>query len=617
MSLAATAATLLLSFLFFAAAAAAPASAQPATPTIPQPPAWIYNKTEWKSRLYNSLRLTPAQVGALETVLDARDTAKAPLQNATWNLARAASAAGRAKLRQRNATLLRTELVNPLLAFENATVVALTRAKESALNATEIKLRAAASGAASAGASDAAGVFPPATFAAALIAQVFNLTADAVDRHLQDMLTIDQYRAAARRSKVQAAALASPEAQAEFATLGSFGESAAPVTTTPVPISAPAGSAAAASSSTPLSPEDAAAAAAFLEAAAALPKPLLDPVTSTTPVRDAGDGSSASASASDAAPLASVFAQMKMAPASSSSSSSAPISPHPASLVDASDADIASWLSERPSEADSADEREHLSKLAAWVAAAEELSLGDDDDFDEKVHAAEVSAYAAEAESALAGVASSDAAPEGGVTSPEVSMEAAAASEEVEEEAKPVLLLPSRLSASAAAAFYRIQYPNGTVARSTPGGLAPDEGPPVAVGAPTYPATSLDAMAIQAEVCFLFFVFFRPRPPFSGLSSSFFFHSHPSSSSSHRVPSLPPSLPPCTPPITTSNPQPAIKDYYRYLALRVMGFPKTLSATAVAATAGRSLKVALSYCLTSLKIDLADGASPVWVGQSA
>ena len=48
-----------------------------------------------------------------------------------------------------------------------------------------------------------------------------------------------------------------------------------------------------------------------------------------------------------------------------------------------------------------------------------------------------------------------------------------------------------------------------------------------------------------------------------------------------------------------------------------MGFPKTLSATAVAATAGRSLKVALSYCLTSLKIDLADGASPVWVGQSA
>lgn len=83
----------------------------------------------------------------------------------------------------------------------------------------------------------------------------------------------------------------------------------------------------------------------------------------------------------------------------------------------------------------------------------------------------------------------------------------------------------------------------------------------MAVGAPTYPATSLDAMAIQAT--------------------------------------------------------PAIKDYYRYLALRCMGFSKTLAATAVAATEDRSLSTAVKYCLTSLKIELAGGAEPVWVGQAA
>ena len=132
---AAAAATLLVLF------AAAATSAQPITVTVAQPPAWTRNKTEWRSRLYNSLRLTPAQVGALETVLDARDALRAPLKNASWTLARAAATAERAK--PRNATLEQA-LVKPLLSLENSTVVAVTRAKENALNATEIKLRAAA-----------------------------------------------------------------------------------------------------------------------------------------------------------------------------------------------------------------------------------------------------------------------------------------------------------------------------------------------------------------------------------------------------------------------------------------------------------------------------------------
>ena len=402
---------------------------------------------------------------------------------------------------------------------------------------TEIKLLAASSSVTSAGAS--AGTHG--TVAAALIARALNLTADAVDRHLQDMLTVEQYREAARRSLLQAAALSSAVEQGAFATLGSFSESVAPVTTPPAPIASPAASAAAASST---SPEDAAAAAAFLEAAAALPKREFDPATSTTPVRENSSGDDSSPAS---APPVTVFAKAGKAPSSSPA--------HPSSLVDESDADVASWLSERPAEADSADEREHLSKVAAWVAAGEELSL-DQSDAAAAVPDAEIASYAAEVESALAGVASSDAAPEGGVTSPEVATEAA-----TEGEAKPAsLALPSLLSASAAA-FFRRQYPNGTVVRSTPGGFATSGEPTAAVGAPTYPATSLDAMAIQAE--------------------------------------------------------PAIKDYYRYLALRCMGFSKTLSATAVAATEDRSLSTAVKYCLTELKIELTDGVEPVWVGQSA
>ena len=580
---AAAAAVALLLFLV-AAASTTSTSAQPVT--VPQPPAWIYNKTEWRSRLYNSLRLTPAQVEAFETVLDARDALKAPLRNATWSAARAAAAAERAKLR--NATAARA-LAKPLLSLGNSTVVAARTAKANALNATEIKLRAAASAVSSAGASAGA----PGTVAASLIASALNLTADAVDRHLQDMLTVDQYREAAWRSKLQAQMLSTAEEQGAFATLGSFSESVAPVTTPPAPISAPAAGAAASASAgdssaasspaarataaNPHSPEDAAAAEAFLAAAAALPKMEYLPATRTTPVResDGGDGSGS--------PAVSVFA--KVGGASKVPSSSSPSAVHPSSLVDASDAEIASWLSQRPAEADSADESEHLDRLASWVAAAEELSLGDDEvsDAAEKEAAAadvdadagldaEVAAYARVARSALAGVASSDAAPEGGVTSPEVTAEAAAdddereeeANEEAneeEEEAKPAeLVLPASLSASARA-FFRRMSPNGTVSRSTPGGLAPEEGPPAAVGAPTYPATSLDAMALQA--------------------------------------------------------QPAIKDYYRYLALRCMGFSKTLAATAVAATEDRSLSTAIKYCLTSLKVELADGAEPVWVGQAA
>ena len=534
--------------LFLVATAATSTSAQPVTITVPQPPAWIYNKTEWRSRLYNSLRLTPAQVRALETVLDARDALKVPIKNATWTAVRAAAAAERAKLR--NATVARA-IAKPLLSLGNATVVAARTAKENALNATEIKLRAAATAVGAAGAS--AG--DPGTVAAGLIASALNLTADAVDRHLQDMLTVEQYREAAWRSKAQAKLLSSAEEQGEFATLGSFSESLAPVTTPPAPISAPAAAggsseapsaseaAAAAAAANPQSPEDAAATEAFLAAAAALPKGE-QPVTRTTPVRIRGD------SGAGASPSATVFAKVG---GTAPSSPGAPPRAHPSSLVDASDAEIASWLSMRPSEADSADEREHLDRVASWVAAAEELSL--DDEFSDAERAAgadaEVASYAREAQSALARVASSDAAPEGGVTSPEVAAEAA----EEEEQAK--LVLPSELPVRARAFFSR-QNPDGTVTPSAPGG---DDGPTAAVGAPTYPATSLDAMAIQAS--------------------------------------------------------PAINDYYRYLALRCMGFSKTLAATAVAATEDRSLPTAVKYCLTSLKIELADGAEPVWVGQSA
>lgn len=472
----------------------------------------------------------------LETVLDARDALKAPIKNATWTAVRAAAALERAKLR--NATAVR-EVAKPLLSLGNATVIAVRTAKENALNATEIKLRAAATAVSAAGASAGGG---PGSVAARLIASALNLTADVVDRHLQDMLTVDQYREAAWRSKLQAQLLSSAEEQGAFATLGSFSESVAPITTPPAPISAPAAAgsaspAAAAAAANPLSPEDAAAAEAFLAAAAALPAGRR-PETRTTPV------SIRDVSGAGASPAATVFAKVG---GSRASSSSVPARSHPSSLVDASDADIASWLSMRPSEADSADEREHLGRVASWVAAAEELSLGDEAFFDDE-RDAEVASYAREAQSALAGVASSDAAPEGGATSPEVTAEAA------EEEEAPVEL-PSRLSAHARA-FVRTQDADGPVVFESS-----DDMVPAAVGAPTYPATSLDAMALQAS--------------------------------------------------------PAIGDYYRYLALRCMGFSKTLAATAVAATEDRSLSTAIKYCLTSLKIELANGAEPVWVGQAA
>lgn len=478
------------------------------------------------------------QVEALEVILDARDALKAPLKNATWTLAEAAAAGARAKLRQRNATLTRA-LAKQLISLENATVISIANMKENALNMTEIKLRtaskaAAASAAASGGSSPAA---------ATLIAKALNLTADAVDRQLQDLLTVQQYREAAWRSMVQAKQLSTAEEQGAFATLGSFTETAAPVTTPPAPISAPVGGA-------PLSSEDAAAAAA--KEASALPRSDSDPETSTIVVRDTS-GADSSASSFPLPPTSPTAVFAKVAREKSSAAAAAP---RPASMVDEADAEIASWLSDRPLEADSADEKEHLSKVAAWISTApgEEPSLSSSAAEEAELLDGEVASYAAQAESVLAGVASSDAAPEGGAISPEVAAEASG-----EERREPAFApLPSSLSPSAARAFFRKQYPNGTITRSTPGGLAPSEAPSAAVGALTYPATSLDSEA-----------------------------------------------------------SPAIKDYYRYLALRVMGFSKQLAATAVAATGDRSLATAIKYCLVTLKIELADGAQPVWTGQAA
>lgn len=454
-------------------------------------------------------------------------------------------------LRQRNNTLTRA-LVKQLLYAENATVIAMASMKENALNKTEIVLREASKAAAASG-----GVQSPISIAATLIAKALNLTADAVDRQLQDLLTVQQYREAAWRSKLQAEQLSTAEEQGAFATLGSFAQTVAPVTTPPAPISAPVGGG-------PLSPQEAAAAAAVAKEASVLPMKETDPATSTTVVHDtSGAADSASASVPMNAtttptttPTTAVFAKVARG---ESSSSSAAASPHPASLVDEADGEIASWLSERPLEAGSVDESEHLNKVAAWISAAPEdelLSRSSSAAAEAAELDDEVASYGSQAESVLAGVASSEVSPKGGVTSPEVAAEA-----NDEDGAKPVFALPSSLSPSAARYFFRRQYPNGTITRSTPGGLAPSEAPSSAVGAPTYPATSLDAQAIQAS--------------------------------------------------------PAIKDYYRYLALRAMGFSKVLSATAVAATGDRSLSTAIKYCLTTLKIELADGVQPVWVGQSA
>ena len=572
----------LLLALFCAAAASSSsslllASAQPVTLAVPQPPAWIYNKTEWRSRLYNSLRLTPAQVQAFELVLDARDALKAPLRNATWQLAEAASNAARAKLQERNDTLARALIANPLVQFGNATVGAVIRAKEGALNATEIKLReassavSAAAGASASGSSTSSSSKNPASMAATLIAKALNLTADAVDRRLQDLLTIEQYREAARRSRAQAEALRSAEAQGKFATLGWFAESVAPVTTPPAPISSPVEGEA-----PQKSPEDAAAAAAAVaKEAAALPRREWDPSTNTTVVRDNVAGSSSSSNSSSpvsvpllSTPPASLFAEVVLARPSTSSSTPISATPHPSSLVDASDAKIASWLSEKPLEAESANDSEHLSKVAAWVAAAPEdelLSRSEvEKDEDEVENEKLVASSVAQAGSVLAGKPSSDAALEESLTSPKFTAFEKEEGASQEDQPAPPLALLSSLSRSAARAFFRKQFPNGTVAGPTDGRQDPDtDGKPrVAVGAPTYPATSLDAKAIQAS--------------------------------------------------------PAIKSYYRYLALRSMGFSKDLSATAVAATGNDgSLSTAIKYCLLSMKIELTDGAHPVWVGQSA
>ena len=124
-----------------ASAAAAPS---PIAADVFLPPAWTHNKTEWRSRLYNSLRLTPWQVRLLEGALDARDALKAPLtlaaDAAVLAVANATFAAKRASY---NSTFQRT-VVAPLEQAANETSLKVEKARVSALNKTELALRAGA-----------------------------------------------------------------------------------------------------------------------------------------------------------------------------------------------------------------------------------------------------------------------------------------------------------------------------------------------------------------------------------------------------------------------------------------------------------------------------------------
>ena len=186
------------------------ASAQPVTLTVPPPPAWIQNKTEWRIRLYNSLRLTPSQVQLLEGALDALDALKAPLTLAAdAALLAAANETFAAKRPHVNSSFYKS-VVSPLEKHANKTVVGIEEARVRLLNKTEIALRAGAS-AVSASSLSSSSSSSPSFFhplatspAALLLAQKLNVSADAVAKRIATLTTIQQYRAAAAVAKAGA-----------------------------------------------------------------------------------------------------------------------------------------------------------------------------------------------------------------------------------------------------------------------------------------------------------------------------------------------------------------------------------------------------------------------------
>jgi len=180
------------------------------------PPQWTKNKTEWKIRLYNSLRLTPWQVELLEVVLDSRDLAKAPLTAAADAVALAVSNATLSMKKADYNSSFEKNVVRPIEQIKNATVYAIEGARVSLLNKTEIALRSGVAAIEDAAVSVANGSSPPfffhplaATPAAALLARKLNVSANVVAKRIATLTTIEQYRVAAAIAKATATGAAS------------------------------------------------------------------------------------------------------------------------------------------------------------------------------------------------------------------------------------------------------------------------------------------------------------------------------------------------------------------------------------------------------------------------
>jgi len=202
------AAVALLLFLLFAATPSTPAAA--ATANAAFPPAWTHNKTEWRSRLYNSLRLTPWQVRLLEGALDARDAVKAPLTFAADAAALAVANATFAAKRQHANSTIQQLVAAPLERAANETISKVDKARVSALNKTEIALRAGVASLSSP-ASPSRFLHPlAASPPALLLADKLNVSANAVAKRIATLTTIEQYRAAAAAAKAGASGLPPP-----------------------------------------------------------------------------------------------------------------------------------------------------------------------------------------------------------------------------------------------------------------------------------------------------------------------------------------------------------------------------------------------------------------------
>ena len=213
LSPASAAVTCLLALLLLCATStsATSASASAATATAFAVPAWTHNKTEWRTRLYNSLRLTPWQVRLLEGALDARDAIKAPLTLAADAVALAVANATYAAKRQRVNSTFQRVFVAPVEKAANETSSKIEKARVSALNKTEIALRAGAASIYSSSSSSPPFLHPLAASAPALLlAGKLNVSANAVAKRISTLTTIEQYRAAAAAAKAGASGLPPP-----------------------------------------------------------------------------------------------------------------------------------------------------------------------------------------------------------------------------------------------------------------------------------------------------------------------------------------------------------------------------------------------------------------------